>query len=88
MKTKPFNVGDKVTDLIRGKGTVINVNSNENVVYPIGVDFNGSCISYTRKGKYLENDYMPTLIYGWYDSISIIGRNKKVNDGSKATDNK
>jgi hypothetical protein len=52
----------KVWDVVAGEGTVIGINSNPCVPYPISVKFgNGIIKLYTRDGKDNANDLIPSL---------------------------
>lgn len=59
-----FEVGDKVIDMHYGKGKVAAVFEGQYQEYPIYVDFeNGRTNQYTKEGRDLANDFMPTLYH-------------------------
>ncbi len=72
MKEIYFQVDDKVTCFIFGKGIVKSVNPNCH--YPIAVDFgNNSVRCYTHDGRY-TNDKNITLFQGHIDIVLPINK--------------
>ena len=55
-----FKVEDKVWDVIRGEGEVINIFS-ESLCYPMDVKFIDRIYTYTFEGKYFTTDISPSL---------------------------
>lgn len=55
-----FNVGDKVYHIRSGMGKIIEVGING--TYPVIVDVDATCMSFTVDGKYHNGDLNPTLL--------------------------
>ena len=55
-----FKVEDKVWDVVRGEGEVINIFS-ESLCYPMDVKFIDRIYTYTYEGRYYKDDILPSL---------------------------
>ena len=55
-----FKVGDKVWDVLKGEGEVINIFS-EYACYPMDVKFIDRIYTYTYEGRYYKDDILPSL---------------------------
>ena len=85
---KDFKVGQRVTCLRRGRGTIKEITTTGQ--YPISVAFKSDDVeTYTKEGRYAYDDSFPTLLHGWFDTISITTHyNKRKKKGADdATDN-
>ena len=56
-----FKIGDKVVDIIRGEGIVIDVDKDE--VYGIDAQMSRGTFAYTIDGKYSESDIRASLYH-------------------------
>jgi len=65
---KKSHFGCKVTSICHGKGRIMKVSSVAQPSETVGVAFeDGGYETFDGCGYYLEDDYMPSLFFGWHE---------------------